>query len=53
MLRRRSTETDMTDAITGTGKLPCFFSHVSILHKSGFPSKLALSKIVSDVTENQ
>jgi len=52
MLRRRSNETDMTVAITGTGKLQCFFSHVSILHKSGFPSKLALSKILSDVTEN-
>jgi hypothetical protein len=53
MLRRRSTETGMTDAITGTGKLRGFFSHVAILHKSGFPSKLALSKILSDVTENQ
>jgi hypothetical protein len=43
MLSRRSTETGMTDAITGTGKLPFFFSHVTILHKSGFPPKLALS----------
>jgi hypothetical protein len=53
MLRRRSNKTDVTDAITGTGKLRFFFSHVSILHKSRFPSKLALSKILSDVTENQ
>jgi len=51
MLRRRSTETDMTDAITEIENF--FFSHVSILHKSRFPSKLALSKILSDVTENQ
>jgi len=36
----------MTDAITGIGKLRCFFSHVSNLHKSRFPSKLALSKIL-------
>jgi hypothetical protein len=50
MLRRRSTKTDMTDAITGTENF--IFSHVSILHKSRFPSNLALSKILSDIIEN-